>query len=178
MLTLLIWAGLCSGVALAGQEDPRLDGLFAQLQQVNGHAQAASIEAEIWQIWIAADNSEVENLMAMGVGAMRSGRLGAALFAFDAVVDMAPEFAEGWNKRATLYWMMGEFEESVADIDKTLALEPRHFGALSGLAMIREAQGRIDEAIDALRKAIAVHPHMVNGKQRLRSLDEKLGAPA
>ena len=86
-----------------------------------------------------------------------------------------PAFAEGWNKRATLYWLLGEYEASVADIARTLALEPRHFGALSGLSMIREAQSRPVEALEALEKVLELHPHLAHLQERIDHLTRQLG---
>ncbi|MCE2392509.1 MAG: tetratricopeptide repeat protein [Proteobacteria bacterium] len=98
--------------------------------------------------------------MNRGIEAMGSGNHSEALEAFDSIVRAAPGFAEGWNKRATLYWLLGEHEASVRDIERTLALEPRHFGALSGLAMIRQEQGQVFDALDALERIARIHPHM------------------
>ena len=111
------------------------------------------------------------------MSAMRKGDGAAALSAFDAVVAAAPEFAEGWNKRATLHWLMGNPAASVQDIERTLALEPRHFGALSGLSMIREAQGRPFEALEALEKVAQVYPKLPELERRIEHLTVQLGEP-
>ena len=115
--------------------------------------------------------------MATGVKAMGTGNYNKALAAFNAILEDAPNFAEGWNKRATLYWLMGDFEKSISDIDRTLALEPRHFGALSGLAMIRESQRRPLDAIQAFKRALEIYPAIPNAGQRIRELSRQLGEP-
>jgi tetratricopeptide (TPR) repeat protein len=161
----------------AAQDDPRLDGLFADLRTADQARAAVAIETEIWRIWIETKDEALDLLMARGAAAMQSGNYRSALVAFNAIVEAAPDFAEGWNKRATLYWLMGEHEKSIADIDRTLALEPRHFGALSGLALIREAQDKPDLALDALKRAAAVHPRMGYLEQRIRQLNRALGEP-
>src|SRR5262249_56861979 len=102
--------------------------------------EAGAVGREFGAGWPAPDEGPAAPWIARGLAAMEACDFAAALEAFDRVVELAPDYAEGWNKRATLHWLRGAFEESVADIDRTLALEPHHFGALSGLAMILEAQ--------------------------------------
>lgn len=164
--------------AAARQDDPRLDALFAALGAGEAPPDLARIEREIWAIWLESGDPELDAAMADGVRAMGAGEHAAALAAFDALVEAAPDFAEAWNKRATLYWLMGDFAASAADVDRTLALEPRHFGALSGLAMIRMAQNRLPEAHEALRRLLAVHPHAESARRRFESLGRRLGEEA
>ena len=127
---------------MADQSDPRLSELFERLAAATSVPEAEPIEQRIWQLWVAADDAAVDRVMATGSHAMAMGDAEGALEAFDAAIAKKPDFAEAWNKRATLYYLLHRYAESIADIDKTLALEPRHFGALSGLAMIHEAQNR------------------------------------
>lgn len=176
---LLVSAGAAAweGAAMAGQDDPRLDPLFATLASAGSAAEAAGAERAIWALWLEVADPEAAKLLAAGVRAMERGAGGEALHAFDALVARAPDFAEGWNRRATLHYLLGNHEASVADIRHTLALEPRHFGALSGLALIREAQGRAFEALEALEKVQALHPRMPHLKQRVDALTEALGEP-
>ena len=108
---------------------------------------------------------------------MDQGDAQAAMGAFNAVIAAAPDFAEGWNKRATLFWLMGNHADSIADIDRTLALEARHFGALSGLSMIRESQHRPFEALEALEKVLAIHPRLPQLQLRIDHLTRQLGEP-
>lgn len=157
---LLISAAAFSSGARADQKDPRLDSLFADLKKVTGDLQARTIEQEIWSIWLTASDPAVNRLMAEGVDAMSAQDYKTALTDFSEIVKMAPGFAEGWNKRATVLYLIGDFQGSLADVDKTLALEPRHFGALSGLGLINTALERDEEAITAFEKALAVNPHM------------------
>ena len=126
---------LISGVSMADQNAPELDPLFDQLKEASDLAAAASVEREIWLRWLQSGDDDVNAQMARGMQAMERGDGRTALSAFDEVVERAPGFAEGWNKRATLHWLMGNLAASVEDIERTLALEPRHFGALSGLAI-------------------------------------------
>ena len=178
LLTLLITMAPSWGkTGWANQNDTRLDSLFSQLQITGSGQKARTIEKFIWKIWRESGDEAVDQLMVDGVKAMGGGNYEGALIAFSAIVKGAPNFAEGWNKRATLYWLMGEFEKSVEDINRTLALEPRHFGALSGLAMIRESQDRPLDALQAFERALEIYPAMPNAAERIRKLNRQLGEP-
>lgn len=176
LLTLLITMAPSWGkTGWANQNDTRLDSLFSQLQITGSGQKARTIEKFIWKIWRESGDESVDQLMVDGVKAMGGGNYEGALIAFSSIVKGAPNFAEGWNKRATLYWLMGDFEKSVEDINRTLALEPRHFGALSGLAMIRESQGRPLDALQAFERALKIYPAMPNAAERIRKLNRQLG---
>jgi tetratricopeptide (TPR) repeat protein len=160
---------------VADQNDPMLDELFAALAGADDPQQAAFFEAEVWKRWHASGRDDVDSKLELGMTAMNSGDARAALRAFGEVVEVAPDFAEGWNKRATLYYLMGDYPASIEDIERTLALEPRHFGALSGLALIHEAQGRPFEALEALEKVVRVHPRLGGLQERIDRLTRQLG---
>jgi len=163
-----------AGPARADQNDPRLDGLFRELRVVTGYLKARTLEQRIWEIWTVSGNPEVNRLMVDGIAALATQDYRTALTDFTRVVDLAPDFAEGWNKRATVLYLVGDYEGSVADVDKALALEPRHFGALSGLGLIRAAQERDEEAIDAFERALAVNPHMPGVIANIEHLKQRL----
>ena len=176
LLTLLITMAPSWGkTGWANQNDTRLDSLFSQLQITDSGQKARTIEKFIWKIWRESGDVSVDQLMVDGVKAMGGGNYEGALIAFNSIVKGAPNFAEGWNKRATLYWLMGDFEKSVEDINRTLALEPRHFGALSGLAMIRESQERPLDALQAFERALEIYPAIPNAAERIRTLNRQLG---
>ncbi len=160
---------------MASQNGSRLDELFAKLLTEKNPALLRSIESRIWRLWLKADDAATQGDLTRGMEAMNAGDARTALDAFKAVVEASPDFAEGWNKRATLYWLMGDYAASVADIDVTLALEPRHFGALSGLSMIRIAQDRPADALAALESLLAVHPKAHFARARAKRLEEILG---
>jgi tetratricopeptide (TPR) repeat protein len=169
----LLWA---SGVpAVASQTDPRLDTLFASLQSAKNSAEADVIAQQIWLIWHQIDDPSAASSLSNGIASMNAGDGANAFKAFNAVIESAPDFAEGWNQRATLYYMLGDFQASIADIEETLALEPRHFGALSGLALIREAQHKWFEALEALDRVSKIHPKMFQLERRLDQLSQHLG---
>lgn len=157
----------------ANAADPALDALFEKLQAARSPAEAQPLEAQIWQSWMLAGGPAATSLMQLGVGAMSQGNLPAALGIFDAIVKQNPDFAEGWNKRATVLFMLGALDASAEDVDKVLKLEPRHFGALSGLGLIRAQQDRVEEAITAFEKALRVHPQMEAVKKNIEALRKK-----
>jgi len=158
----------------AGQDDQRLDVLFKRLQNTSDQNEARSIETTIWQIWIEAKTDNLNQLMRTGIAAMNAGRLSDALRVFDKLVEVAPTFAEGWNKRATVYYLMKSFDASVNDIAQTLKLEPRHFGALSGLGLINQAIGRTAAAIKAYEQALEVNPHLLGLREKVKVMKEAL----
>ena len=121
--------------------------------------------------------SEAEDLnllMRQGAEALSKRKFVLAMESFDAFVILAPQRAEGWNKRATLFFMMGNYKASIEDVQRTLALEPRHFGALAGLGMIYEALKQKEAALKAFQAALAINPHMSEVKERATNLAQAL----
>ena len=166
------------GIAQADQTDSRLDQLFARLQVTDDAEEAKVIEQAIWALWIRTDDELLNLEIAAGLNAMERGNAPEALRIFDQVVERAPEYAEGWNKRATLYYIMSAYEDSIADVERTLALEPRHFGALAGLGLIYAAQGDEKKALDAMERALKVHPHLPGVRANIKALRKKLRGKA
>jgi tetratricopeptide (TPR) repeat protein len=146
----------------ADQNDGRLQGLFVQLLEAPGPVEAQSVEGAIWSIWVQSDDGAVRGLMQDGVNAMSRGDYPHALGKFEQMVVVAPDFAEGWNKRATVHYLLGNYAQSLADIAKTLALEPRHFGALSGRGLIYIALQDEARALKAFDAALAIHPNLIS----------------
>jgi tetratricopeptide (TPR) repeat protein len=159
--------------AAGDQSDARLADLFERLKAPASPGEARAIEAEIWRIWGENDDAEAASMLRQGSAAMTAGDLKAALAVFDAVVRRRPDFAEGWNKRATVYFLLGDFEASVADIAATLRLEPRHFGALSGLGQVELALGRRAPALKALKAALAIDPNLESVRAAVESLEQE-----
>ena len=147
---------LCS--AANAQTEP-LDGLFEQLLNAD-EAAAERIEQDIWREWSKSGSAAMDLLLLRGRDAMAAGDTGQAIEHLTVLTDHAPEFAEGWNARATAYYQAGEYGPSIEDIGQTLTLNPRHFGALSGLGMIFEELGKTDKALEVYRAALAIHPHL------------------
>ena len=160
ILLIVFCVGFWTAPVYADQTSGRLDGLFDRLQRADNHAQASNIEHQIWTIWGLPQDRKASVPFAQGVIAMKHGDLETARSYFDDVVRIAPQFAEGWNKRATVAYALGDLDASVLDIQKTIALEPRHFGAMAGLALIQKAYGLHESALDILNKIKEIHPHM------------------
>ena len=158
----------------AAQDDPRLDVLFAALLATRDEGRARLIESYIWSIWLEAHDDTLDRLMRLGMRDMGAGSLDSAIRRFSTIVERAPDFAEGWNKRATVYYMAGRFEESIADCMRVLALEPRHFGALSGLGLIHLATDAEEQALVWFRRALERNPHMPAVRRRVDALAAKL----
>ena len=156
----------------ADQNDPALDDLFEQLAVTTSDEEASNITREIWQRWTANDDPNVSQLMQIGIRALNYSTYRKALQSFDRVIEIAPEFAEGWNKRATLYYHIKEYRRSIDDIKKTLQLEPRHFGAWSGLGLVSIAQENYSGALAAFKKALSINPHIPNIRRYVQKLED------
>jgi tetratricopeptide (TPR) repeat protein len=176
MLTILLAVvALCgNAVVWADQKDPRLDELFARLKSTDSLLEAHTIEGDIWSIWLTSSNEEVNNLMAQGVTAMNRGDFISAVKDFTEIIEIAPDFAEGWNKRATVLYLLDDYAGSKDDVDKVLALEPRHFGALAGLGLIYGALEQEEDAIAAFERALAVHPFMSNARENIELMRDRI----
>ena len=161
-------------VAMARQDDSRLDVLFSRLQLTSDVQEARLIEGLIWTLWFESGSPDLDRLLEAGNDAMGAGRYDEALARFTWVIERDPTFAEGWNRRATLYFLMGDFDASVRDIQETLAREPRHFGALSGLGLINSALERWDSAVKAYEEALRVNPFLPGAKKNVEDLRKKL----
>ncbi len=156
----------------ADQNDPALDGLFERLAITTSDEEASNITHEIWQRWTANDDPNVSQLMQIGIRALNYSTYRKALQSFDRVIEIAPEFAEGWNRRATLYYHIKEYRRSIDDIKKTLRLEPRHFGAWSGLGLVSIAQENYSGALAAFKKALSINPHISNIRRYVQKLED------
>jgi tetratricopeptide (TPR) repeat protein len=163
--------------ASADQTDPRLAPLFDILKTTRNPIEAQVAEHEIWSLWMTSNEETVNLLMIRGVDALSADDLKTAFKVFTEMVEIAPDFAEGWNKRATVLYMLGAYPESIADIDRTLELEPRHFGALSGLGLCNAELEHDEAALDAFERALTVNPHMdgarVNAELLRRKIEDK-----
>ncbi len=174
-VTALCLAGgvLGSTVAIAAQDDPRLDELFAQLKNSDNKYEVADVTAEIWFIWHRSGIPPVDWMMEESHQFMKLGILDSALGGFTLVTESAPDFAEGWHKRATVHFLMGNFPASIEDIKKTVSLEPRHFGAFTGLGLIYLEMGNEGAALKALEKALEINPHLPGARLKVEELKLK-----
>ncbi|HIA58903.1 MAG TPA: tetratricopeptide repeat protein [Gammaproteobacteria bacterium] len=156
------------------QTDPRLDELFVTLKQTADGQVIRSTENRIWSIWLQHTNSTVVKLMQMGSARMNGRLYSDALLIYSSIIENFPDYAEAWNQRATLYYIVGNHDASIADIEKVLTLEPRHFGALSGLGLVYIQREELNKAKHAFEDLIAVHPNSPNAQQNLQSVIDSL----
>ena len=154
----LLFAGK---IALADQNDPRLNNLFKKLNETENQDEIRDLISDIWNIWYEVDDPKVIEYFEKGIQAMNLRNYPLAIRFFNNLIEEDPNFAEGWNKRATVHFMMGNFDQSMQDIIKTLELEPRHFGALDGMGLIFIHQGQFQQAIDVYDKMLEIFPFSV-----------------
>ncbi|WP_151718657.1 tetratricopeptide repeat protein [Gemmobacter serpentinus] len=171
----LVSLAVAAGGAQAGPKEDaaKLDELFAALKTAN-EVDAAVIESDIWRIWSRSGSPAMDLLLERGEKAVEQGDYEVALDHLTALTDHAPDFAEGWNQRAVAYFNMGRFGQAVADIQRTLRLNPRHFGALVGFATILEAMERPKQALEVYRAALAIHPHLGGIDDAVKRLEAKV----
>ena len=161
-----------SKIALADQNDPRLNNLFKKLNETENQDEIRDLISDIWNIWYEVDDPKVIEYFEKGIQAMNLRNYPLAIRFFNNLIEEDPNFAEGWNKRATVHFMMGNFDQSMQDIIKTLELEPRHFGALDGMGLIFIHQGQFQQAIDVYDKMLEIFPFSVKSmdkKERIQS---------
>jgi tetratricopeptide (TPR) repeat protein len=138
-------------------------------REVRDRAQAA-----LWAIWQRSGNAEVDRLLEQGIGMVGDGRFRDAVSVFDEVIARDPTFAEGWNKRATVYYLMGEYDRSLADCEEVIRRNPIHFGALSGFGLIYLRKGDLERAAQYFERALAVNPNLETIETVLEELQELL----
>jgi tetratricopeptide (TPR) repeat protein len=165
--------------ANADQNDPKLDKLFAALQTSLSNANAASLEREIWAIWTRyPDDQAINYQMDRAIKMIDAGQLDDAEAMFSAIISRKPAFAEAWNKRATVRFFRGDDAGSANDILQVIKLEPRHFGALSGLGMIKVRGGDLQGALQAYRAAQRINPFLPNIEVIIDKLGQRLNGRA
>ena len=164
---------------LADQTDARLPALFTELRTTSEAEKAKIVAAEIWQIWSEhSDNDRLSERLKIGIAQMEAGRLRQAEQIFTTIIDADPAFAEAWNKRATVYFLMGAYDRSKRDIAQTILREPRHFGALSGLGLVETHLGNYEAALNAYEQAIALHPYLENYEEITTALKKLVAGEA
>ena len=162
-------------LAAAGEGEKEGEGNLSQelldkLKTTETDAEAAALEEEVWDAWLVSGSPTVDILMQRGLEYQQQENLEAARDAFDRAINLKPDYAEAWNRRAVLFFNEGKYDEAIADLETAITQEKRHFGAWIGLAMIFESIERPEAALLAYDKALAIHPHAeaaVQGKKRL-----------
>jgi len=160
--------------AQIGDAKVNLDRLFEALKIAPDADSAKYIEGRIWALWFASGSDTANLLMGRVKTATDAKDIDLAIKLLDSIIDIRPDFLEAWNRRATLYYMKKDFGPAIADLQHVLRSEPRHFGALSGLGIILQEIGDDKRALDAYRRAIAVHPHIERIPELVKKLSEKI----
>ena len=167
-----IWLMIASLVNASSKTQKLLD----QLERAQSMEEAAPIVDKIWKEWTSAHkDSDEEYLMAEGLVAMSEGNLDRAENLFTKLIEANPNFTEAWNKRATLRFILWDFEGSLEDVEKVLTLEPRHFGALSGLGMIYLRMGDPERALKVYEDLVNIFPSNIDAIQKIITLKNYLG---
>src|SRR5262245_20935551 len=160
--------------AQRGDQVRGLDFLFEALKVAPDAESAKHIENRIWALWVASGSDTANLLMTRVKTAIDGKDMELAIKLLDAIIELKPDYIEAWNRRATIHYLQKDYTRSMADIRQVLALEPRHFGAMSGLGMILHEFGDDKRALDAFRRAIQVNPHLQKIPDLIKSLTEKV----
>ena len=153
----------------------QIDKLFDQLKTTNNYENSKKIESKIWKLWTTHPTEEsLTALLADGSSYMSQNKLETAYETFTKTIELDSNWAEAWNKRATVLYLMGKYELSQADIDKVLKLEKRHFGALSGQGLVQTALKNYQKAIDSYIEAHKVHPNMKSPLIMIEKLNQQI----
>jgi tetratricopeptide (TPR) repeat protein len=147
--------------------------LHERLRDESGFVRSYA-EQGLWLLWSRSGDPAIDARMGRGIEAMQSGNLAQAISIFSGIIETRPDFAEGWNKRATVYYLAGQFDKSIADCHEVLKRNPRHFGALSGMGQIYFQMEEFDSALLWYRKALEVNPNMLGVEMQIRLLEERL----
>ena len=151
-----------------------LDNLFAQLRTATAPTEIEALQNGIWQVWLTTGDTALDKELEAGMRAMQAEDYTRAITYFTQIIQLQPAFAEAWNKRATTYYLRGEYRASLADINETLAREPRHFGALWGQANILQQLGFMRQALNSVCKLSAICPAFPGLREREHGLREQL----
>ena len=177
ILKILFFSFLIFTDVNADERDSKLDKLFIQLKDTQNLLSAQAIEKEIWEIWLIHPSDDrrgfrLTELLIQGTRLMNGGELSKAYVVFSKIIEVEPDWAEAWNKRATTLYLMNEYESSLADIKITLFLEPRHFGALSGQALNYIGLKQYEKAIQSYKIAQKIYPLLESAKKMIPELQE------
>ena len=158
-------------IADSKDRDVKLNQLFEQLKKSNNASRALKIEMKIWNIWTTHPTQEnLTQLLAKGSDLMSKGELETAYKIFSTIIDSAPDWAEGWNKRATVLYLMGRYEDSLRDINEVLKRESRHFGALSGQGLVHIKLKNYEKAIESYEAVQKIYPSISSAKVMIPQL--------
>ena len=151
-----------------------LDSLFAELEQAGTLAEAEQVEQMIWKRWHQHKIPRISQELWLGTRYLQENNFKKALFVFDRIIEKAPAFSEAFNKRATTYFLMKKYDQSLMDIKVTLTLEPRHFGALSGMGLIFMKLGDYQRALVAFAKVLKIYPLSSSARAKMKVIEREL----
>lgn len=160
VLVLSLAAAPLPAIADPYVDNAAIDELFEELRLADNEVEAEQISRQIWTYWFTPSDSKLATHMSVASNSLAENNIESAVDELTIIVTEFPDYAEGWNQRATLYYMLGNYEASLADIDRVLSIEPRHYGALSGRVLIYLAQGKPDLARADMIAALAIHPYL------------------
>ncbi len=169
-----LFALITTHSSFADQTSTDLDKLFNDLKTAQNSEAAQPIAQQIWSIWLESEDQTIDDLMEQGLNEVGNGNLSRGRDIFEEITERSPKFAEGWNKLATVNYMMGDIEASLKNIDETLKLEPRHFGSISGRGLCYLKQRRWQSALIEFKAALDVHPWMLDARRNLELLEDNL----
>jgi tetratricopeptide (TPR) repeat protein len=161
-----------AGLARFGEmadADILLEELYDEDLQVRAVAEMA-----VWQVWMRSGDARVDGLLKSGIRRMDDGQMAPAVEDFTRVIELRPDFAEGWNKRATAYYLMGDYDQSLKDCDEVVKRNPHHFGALSGYGLIYVQRGELERALEYFERALEVNPNMPGVEQSIEMIRYRL----
>ena len=180
----VIAASLCKPLLLAAEEiqnrkkeeslSQALDTLFFKLRNAKSLAEAQTVEQMIWSKWKKYKDPRLSEKLELGIRQMHNKNLKKALVTFTKIIEEAPDFSEALNKRATTYFLLQEYQASLLDIKATLALEPRHFGAISGMGLIFMKSGEYRRSLLTFRKVLEIYPLSISAKANIEFIGRKL----
>ena len=171
-ILVIIFLILSTAVLSANERDDQLDKLFNELKK-NISSSSSIIAKQIWTLWsIHPTDQKLTSMLDEGSILVQDQKLNRAIKVFTEVIEMDPSWPEAWNKRATVYYMIGEFQKSQNDIDKVLELEERHFGALAGQGMVNIQLKNYEKAKRSYQKAEEIYPAMKSSKIMIKQIEE------
>lgn len=173
---ILFTSSFAATVVSADQSDLRLNGLFEQLQEAPNPATAKRAEGEIWSIWHETPDEQSMVIMREARRALDTGDFRNAVTRLDELVAYAPDFAEAWNQRAIVLYLAEDYAGALRDIERTLALEPRHFGALSGRGQVYLRLDELEMALESFELALDRNPWMDNIRGQMEMIRARLNA--
>jgi len=171
LLIVCLAALLAGPPAFAQQSDDVLDGLLGQLHQAEDEIAAKVLEQAVWAAWMRSGSPTVDLLVQQAEKAMAEKQHAIAISILSTAIELEPDFPEAWNRRATAYYLDRQYKLSLADAERVIELEPRHFAALAGIGMLQQELGDERAALDAFRRALAIHPFLPVARRAVKELE-------